>query len=163
GARFAVSGAGAGGKFKLILASDNAQALKISAQNVVRELRGVPGLSNISTTANLDRPEIIVRPNPERAKERGVTTAALGEAVRIAPSGDCDANVARLNLDTRQVYIRVRLPDAARRNLDVLANMRVDGRDGPVPLESVADVSLGSVPSRIDRYDRQRFVTIDAD
>src|SRR5262249_2045695 len=60
-------------------------------------------------------------------------------------------------------YIRVRLPDAARRNLDVLANMRVNGRDGPVPLASIADVSLGSGPSRIDRYDRRRFVTVDAD
>jgi multidrug efflux pump subunit AcrB len=163
GARFTVGGTGPGNKLQLILASDNAEALKATAQGVVRDLRAVPGLSNISTTANLERPEIIVHPHPERAAELGFTAAALGEAVRVATSGDFDANLARLNLDARQVCIRVRLPDSARRNLDVLANMRVDGRNGPAPLSSIADVSLGSGPSRIDRYDRRRFVTIDAD
>jgi multidrug efflux pump subunit AcrB len=163
GARFTIGGSGPGNKLRLILASDNAQALKASAQAIEREMRGVRGLSSISSTASLERPEILVRPDLQRAAERGVTAAALGEVVRVATSGDFDANVARLNLDTRQVYIRVRLPDTARRDLDVIANMHVNGREGPVPLASIADVSVASGPSRIDRYDRRRFVTIDAD
>jgi multidrug efflux pump subunit AcrB len=59
--------------------------------------------------------------------------------------------------------MRVRIADAARENLDTLANMRVRGRDGPVPLSSVADLSIASGPSQIDRYDRHRYVTVDAD
>jgi multidrug efflux pump subunit AcrB len=148
---------------ELILSSDNAQALKASAQELGVQLLGVPGLSNVSTTASLERPEIIVRPDFRRAAERGITTAAIGEVARIATSGDFDAQVARLNLDGRQVYMRVRVADAARQNMDTLANMRVRGRDGPVPLSSVAAVSLESGPSQIDRYDRHRYVTVDAD
>jgi multidrug efflux pump subunit AcrB len=162
GARFALGG-GPGNKLQLILASDNAQALKATAQALERELRGVGSLSNVSTTASLERPEIVVRPDPQRAAEQGVTAAAIGDVVRIATSGDFDSNVARLNLDNRQVYIRLRLADASRRDLDVIASMRVNGRDGPVPLASVASFSLSSGPSRIDRYDRRRFVTVDAD
>ncbi|MCX8475363.1 MAG: efflux RND transporter permease subunit [Sphingomonas sp.] len=163
GARFALGSGGPSEKLQIILASDNAEALKASAQAVERELRGVPGLANITSTASLERPEIIIRPDLERAAERGVTTAAIGDAVRVATSGDFDPQVARLNLDNRQVYIRARIPDAARQDLDTLANMRVEGQGGPVPLSSVATLSVESGPVQIDRYDRLRNVTVSAD
>jgi multidrug efflux pump subunit AcrB len=163
GARFTVGSGGLGEKLNLILSSDDAVALKSTALTMVRQLGGVGRLSNVSSTASLERPEIIVRPDLERAAERGVSAAAIGSVVRIATSGDFDANVARLNLDNRQVYIRVRVADAARQDVNTLANMRVAGRGGLVPLSSVASLSLESGPSEIDRYDRQRYVTVTAD
>src|SRR5690606_26736358 len=87
----------------------------------------------------------------------------IGEVLRIATSGDFDTNVARLNLDNRQVYIRLRLGDDLRKELDTIADMRLSGREGPIPLSSVASVSLSSGPSQIDRYDRRRYVTVQAD
>lgn len=161
GGRFAVGGGGE--QLQLILAGDDARALRAAAQAVERELRGLDGLSNVSTTASLERPEIVVRPDPHRAAERGVTAAAIGDVVRVATSGDFDASVARLDLDDRQLHVRVRLADSARRDLDAIGGLRVAGRDGPVPLASVASVSLSSGPSQIDRHDRRRFVTVDAD
>jgi len=163
GARFTLGGGGASEKLELILAGDDAVALKATAQAVERELRGVPGLSNITSTASLERPEITIRPDPARAAERGVTTEAIGEAVRVATSGDFDTRVARLNLDNRQIYIRARISDAARESIDTIANLRVMGRDGPVPLSSVASVTVESGPSQIDRFDRRRNVTLSAD
>ena len=163
GARFHIGAGRPGEKLELILASDNAQALKARAQELQHELMSLPGLSNVGTTASLERPEIIVRPDLRLAAERGVTTAAMGELVRIATSGDYDAQVARLNLDGRQIYVRVRIADAARQDLDRLSNLRVTGRDGPVPLSSIASLSIESGPSQIDRYDRHRYVTVDAD
>jgi len=162
GARFTLGG-GIGEKLSLILASDNASALKATAQQMERELRGVGKLSNINSTASLERPEIIIRPDAQRAAELGVTTAAIGETVRIATSGDFDAQLAKLNLDNRQIGIRVRMADAARQDLDTLANLRVRARDGVVPLSSVAALSVESGPSQIDRYDRLRYVTVNAD
>jgi multidrug efflux pump subunit AcrB len=164
GARFSVGGGGGPGeKLSLILTSDNAQALKASAQALERGLRNIPGLSNISSTASLERPEIVIRPNAQRAAERGVTTASIGETVRIATSGDFEERLAKLNLDERQVDIRVRLADADRQDISTFANLRVPSRTGLVPLASVADLSVESGPTQIDRYDRHRFVTVNAD
>ena len=163
GARFSISTGGPGGKFALILASDNENALKSTAQAVERELRNVGTLSNINSTADLESPEIIIRPDWHRAADLGVTAELIGETVRIATSGDFDNQLAKLNLDNRQLYIRVRMADTARRDLEAIANLRVRSRTGLVPLASVAKLSLESGSTQIDRYDRQRFVTINAE
>jgi multidrug efflux pump subunit AcrB len=163
GARFALDGGGPGNTLQLILASDNNRALKATVRTLERELRGVAGLSNIRTTASLERPEIVVHPDLQRAAEQGVTAAAIGEVLRIATSGDFDANVARLNLDNRQIYIRLRLADASRKDLDAIAELRVNSREGVIPLSSVASLSLSSGPAQIERYDRRRYVTVQAD
>ena len=163
GARFSISTGGPGGKFALILASDNENELKSTAQAVERELRNVGTLSNINSTADLESPEIIIRPDWHRAADLGVTAELIGETVRIATSGDFDNQLAKLNLDNRQLYIRVRMADTARRDLEAIANLRVRSRTGLVPLASVAKLSLESGSTQIDRYDRQRFVTINAE
>ena len=163
GARFTVGSGGAGEKLSLLLASDNAAALKASGQALERELRGLGTLSNVSSTASLERPEILIRPDARRAAELGVTTASIASAVRVATSGDFDAQLAKLNLDNRQVGISVRLADAALQNIDTLSNLRVPGRAGLVPLSSVAELSVGSGPAQLDRYDRRRFVSVNAD
>lgn len=90
GARFSLGVGGPGEKMSLILASEDTAALKATGQALERQLRGVPGLANITSTASLERPEIVVRPNAQRAAEQGVTTAAIGETVRIATNGDFD-------------------------------------------------------------------------
>ncbi|HWW08251.1 efflux RND transporter permease subunit [Collimonas sp.] len=163
GARFTVGAGGPGEKMQLILAGDNENALKATAQAMERQLRGVGTLSNISSSASLERPEIIVRPDLQRASELGVSTAAIGQVVRIATAGDFSANLAKLNLDNRQVDINVSMPDADRQSLSTFANLHVLGRNGLVPLASVASLSVESGPSKIERYDRRRYVTVSAD
>ncbi|MEE5078262.1 efflux RND transporter permease subunit [Pseudomonas alliivorans] len=163
GARFSLGTGGLGEKMALILSSDDPAALKATAQALERELRDVPGLANITSTASLERPEIVVRPDARQAAERGVTTATIGETLRIATNGDFDAQMAKLNLDNRQISIQVRIPQLARQDLDTIAGLRVRGRDGLVPLSSVADLSVESGPTQIDRYDRRRYANVSAD
>ncbi|GFM85735.1 acriflavin resistance protein [Pseudomonas cichorii] len=163
GARFTVGSGNIGEQMSIILTSDDAVALKASAQAIESELRGVRGLYNVSSTASLERPEITVRPDLVRASESGVSTAAIGETVRIATAGDTDSRLARLNLDNRQVYIRTQLPEAVQQDVESLSNLRVRGREGLVPLGNVAHISIGSGPAQIERYDRRRYVTISAE
>jgi multidrug efflux pump subunit AcrB len=110
GARFSFGAGAPGAKLQIILSSQDAQALKSSAQAIERDLRLLPFLSGIISTASLERPEITVRPDSARAAERGVRTQSIGETLRIALAGDFDAALAKLNLDRRQIDIRVLVP-----------------------------------------------------
>jgi len=93
-----------------------------------------------------------------------VTTAALSQTIRIATLGEIDQNSAKFSLSNRQIPIRVKLPKKSRRDLSVIANLPVQtAGGGSVPLNRVAEISFGSGPSSIQRYNQSRRVLIGAD
>ncbi len=163
GARFTVGVPDAGAKMQLVLRSDDAQALTAAARQAERELRTLSGIGNVSSSASLVRPEIIVRPDFARAADLGVTAASIGETVRVATAGDYEQSLAKMNLDERQVPIRVKLPDAVRADLDAIGRLTVPGANGPVLLSTVADITMESGPAQIDRLNRSRNVTLDVE
>ena len=161
GARVAVGLGGGGEKYVLVLAGEDGAALAAHARLVERELRGIGGIGNVTSTSSLVRPELIVRPDFARAADLGVTSAAIADTLRIATAGDYDQSLAKLNLSQRQVPIVVRLAADARADLDLLSRLAVPGARGPVMLGNVATLTLDSGPAQIDRYDRQRNVNFD--
>jgi multidrug efflux pump subunit AcrB len=158
GVRLKVGLGGSGEKYVLALTSENSAALDAAAKAVEKDLRTIQGLGNIASTASMVRSEIVVKPDFAAAADLGVTSASIGETLRIATVGDYDQALPKLNLDQRQVPILVKLDDAARRDLSVLGKLAVPGARGPVALEQVASLKMSSGPSTIDRYDRSRNV-----
>jgi len=161
GVRSKVGLGGSGEKYILVLTGEDPNALQAAARAVERDLRTIPGLGSIASTASLIRPEIAVRPDFARAADLGVTTAALGDTLRVATIGDYDAALAKMNLSQRQVPIVVRLDDAARQDLSVLERLAVPGKRGPVMLGQVADLEVSGGPAVIDRYDRSRNINFE--
>lgn len=160
GARFNVGPPDTGTKMQLVLRSEDPLALADAAQKVERELRTLQGIGNVSSSAALVRPEIIVRPDFARAADLGVTAASIGETVRVATAGDYDTSLTKLNLAERQIPIRVKLPDAVRADLQAIERLNVPGKNGPVMLGQVASISMESGPAQIDRLNRSRNVTL---
>lgn len=163
GARFNVGPPDSGVKMQLVLRSEDPVALQQAAQKVERELRTLKGIGNVSSSASLVRPEIIVRPDSARAADLGVTAASIGETVRVATAGDYDMNLPKLNLSERQVPILVKLPDNVRADLSAIERLTVPGKNGPVMLGTVASVTMESGPAQIDRLNRSRNVTLDVE
>src|SRR3546814_18765366 len=88
----------------------------------------------------------------------------LAQVLRIATIGDIDANVAKYSEGERRLPIRVRLPESARTQLDVIRNLQVPTLDGQTtPLISVADIDFQAGPGKIIRYDRERLVAVEGD
>jgi multidrug efflux pump subunit AcrB len=161
GVRSKVGLGSSGEKYVLVLTADDPATLMDAAQAVGRDLRTVPGLGNIGSSASLVRPEIAVRPDFARAADMGVTSAAIGETLRIATVGDYDASLPKLNLSQRQIPIVVKLDAAARSDLDLLGRLTVPGARGPVLLSQVATLEFAGGPAVIDRYDRARNITFE--
>ena len=163
GVRSKVGLGGSGEKYILVLTGDDAVALQTAASAVERDLRTLPGLGSVASTASLVRPEIAVRPDFARAADLGVTSAAIGETLRIATVGDYDTSLPKLNLSERQIPIVVKLDPAARQDLDLLARLAVPGTRGPVMLGQVATLSFSGGPAVIDRYDRARNINFEVE
>jgi multidrug efflux pump subunit AcrB len=163
GARFNVGPQDTGVKMQLVLRSEDPVALTAAAQAVERDLRTLKGIGNVSSSASLVRPEIIVRPDFAKAADMGVTAASIGETVRVATAGDYDQALTKMNLAERQVPIRVKLPDAVRADLSAIERLTVPGKNGPVMLANVANITMESGPAQIDRLNRSRNVTLEVE
>ena len=163
GVRITVGPQDVGVKMQIVLQSEDPLALTAAAHVVEGELRGLKGVGNVLSSASLVRPELIVRPNFARAADLGVTAQSIAETLRVATSGDYDISLPKLTLSERQVPIRVKLPDAARTDIDALARLTVPGRFGPVLLGNVATLTMDSGPAQIDRLNRSRNVVLDVE
>ncbi|HJV75644.1 MAG TPA: efflux RND transporter permease subunit [Noviherbaspirillum sp.] len=161
GVRSKVGLGGSGEKYILVLTGEDPNALQAAAQAVEKELRTIPGLGSVASTASLIRPEIAVRPDFARAADLGVTSTAIGETLRIATVGDYDTSLAKMNLSQRQVPIVVKLDESAREDLQVLERLAVPGARGPVMLGQVAELEIAGGPAVIDRYDRSRNINFE--
>ena len=161
GARVKVGFGASAEKYVLVLAGKDGATLNAHAAVVEKELRTIPGIGAVTSSSSLVRPELIVRPDPAKAADLGVSAAAIADTLRIATAGDYDQSLAKMNLSQRQIPIVVRLPAEARSDLALLARLPVPGRHGPVMLGNVATLSIDSGPASIDRYNRQRNVNFE--
>ncbi|MEM9007278.1 MAG: efflux RND transporter permease subunit [Cyanobacteria bacterium P01_F01_bin.86] len=166
GTRISFESQGASGEGKdlpIVLKSDNPTALVEASQALTRQMREIPGLVEVTSTASLVKPEILIRPDPLRASDLGVSVQAIANTAFLATLGDTDSNLAEFTLGDRQIPIRVQLAPAYRDQIDILSQLKVPGEDGTlVPLVAVADINFGSGPAQIDRFDRARQVTVGA-
>jgi multidrug efflux pump subunit AcrB len=163
GVRVKVGLGASGEKYQLALSGEDGRVLAEHAQKVERELRGIPGVGNVTSSSSLVRPELVIRPDFAKAADLGVTSAAIADTLRVALSGDYDQNLAKLNLTQRQIPIVVKLKDAARQDLELISRLTVPSARGPVMLGNLADIELTSGPTQIDRYDRVRNVVIEVE
>ncbi|HEY9663733.1 MAG TPA: efflux RND transporter permease subunit, partial [Allocoleopsis sp.] len=63
----------------------------------------------------------------------------------------------------RQIPIRVQIDPKSRNDLDTIRNLQVQNKNGDlIPLQTVATIDFGSGPSQIDRYNRSRKISVEA-
>lgn len=164
GARVAFKhfGPGGGGSkpVNVILRSNDTMLLTQASDKLLGEMRKLGELRDVTTSAAELRPEVVITPNFTRAAEQGVSVLTIARTARIATQGDIDVNLPKFNTGERQINIRVKIQDEFRGNVESIGNMLVQGRTGLIPLKSVADINMSSGPVQINRYDRQRQITI---
>lgn len=158
GARIQVGLAGNNSQYQLSLSGDDPETLMSTARKLERELRTIPNIGSITSSAALIRPELVIRPDFAKAADLGVTTYDIAETLRIATAGDFDQNLAKLNLSQRQVPIVIKLPLQARQDQELMKRLMVKGSRGPIMLGTIAEVNIESGPSQIDRFNRLRNI-----
>jgi multidrug efflux pump subunit AcrB len=155
---------GTGRDITITLGGSDPVQLNHAANRLLEGMKGMPELVAPRTNADLQRPEIIIKPRTQLAAELGVTTQALSQAIRIATLGEIDQNSAKFSLSDRQIPIRVQLGQQSRQSLSTIENLPVaTATGGSVPLKVIADIKFGSGPVIIQRTNQTRRITVGAD
>ena len=119
----------------------------------------IPGVVDADVGLQLDKPELRIRVDRDRAADLGVDTTDIATSLRIMVGGD--ERVSRyIDAATNEDYdVQLRLDKQYRSDADTISRLYLPSQSGNlVRLDNVVTIEQGVAPSRIERLDRQRTV-----
>jgi HAE1 family hydrophobic/amphiphilic exporter-1 len=143
-----------------ILGPDLHQTAEI-AKKVADRMRRVPGLLDAEPAVSLNSPELQVRIDRQRASDLGVRAADVARAVRLMIAGE--DQISTYKEGDEQYAVTMQLLPEQQRDPERLTRLMIpSSKVGQVRLDNVAAVERGLGPARIDRFNRQFQVMVNA-
>jgi multidrug efflux pump len=147
------------------ISSENLEDLIVDANRfkVFLDSINIPGIEEIKSDFQENKPELIIDVDRERANLEGITTGQIGMEVRTAIFGN---EISKFKKDEDEFPIQLRYNEDLRKNIDALMNMRITYRDmntgklRSIPLSTVAKVKYSNSYGGINRKDLKRVITL---
>lgn len=144
----------------VVLTSEPYDKLQATVAPFVAEMQRHPGLQGVDVDLKLNKPEIKIEIDRQRAADAGVQVEAIGRALETMLGG---RQVTRFKRDGEQYDVMVQLDASARASPRDIADIYVRGRgDTMVPLASLVSVKESVAPRELNHFAQRRAVTITA-
>src|SRR5690606_26185035 len=121
----------------------------------------IPALTDIETSMQAAQPVVGIRVNRDLASEAGISLQQIGSVLQPMLSGE---EVSEWTSSQEETYkLVVRLPEGERSNVEALANLPISRtQTSVIRLSDIADIAMTSGPAEINRQDRSRGATVEA-
>jgi hydrophobic/amphiphilic exporter-1 (mainly G- bacteria), HAE1 family len=138
-------------------------ALSGYADQLLAESAKLGGIVDADTTLKLNKPELRVAIDRERAADLGVDTADIATSLRLMVGGEDRASRFRDESINEDYDVELRLTEADRSDVGTISRLYVpSSRGGLVRLDNLVKITRDTSPSRIDRLNRERQVSLRA-
>jgi HAE1 family hydrophobic/amphiphilic exporter-1 len=129
-----------------------------ATDELIAWMKSQPGFVDIDTSYRGGKPEIAIHIDRDRAADLGVPMASIATTVRSLMA---DEKVSELTVDGDRHDVRMKLDESFRQRPQDLAAVKVRSTTGQlVTLASVANITPGTGPGKIERQNRQRQITV---
>ncbi len=156
---------GAGGRFDIdfVLRGPDIVQLSAYADELAKRSEQLGGIVDIDSSIRLDKPELRVEIDRARAADLGVSTTDIATSLRVMVGGDQEASRYRDESLNEDYDVQLRLEDRYRTDATTISHLYVpSSRGGLVRLDNLVNIRRDTSPSRIDRLDRERQVSLRA-
>ena len=156
---------GAGGRSDIdfVLRGPDIVALSEYAEDLVKRSQKLGGIVDADTSLKLNKPELRVEINRARAADLGVDSTDIATALRLLVGGEDRASRYRDESINEDYDIQLRLNERDRSDAATIQRLFVPStRGGQVRLDNLVDIKRDTSPSRVDRLDRERQVSMRA-
>jgi multidrug efflux pump len=122
--------------------------------------RQIPGLINVDSDLRVNKPQLTVSFDRDRAEDLGVPVSDVATTLQVLLGGNQTSTFTRAN---KQYDVIVQLDPRARATPSDMTGLYVRGRGGElVKLEALATVQEGVGPRELNHFDRVRSATLTA-
>lgn len=139
---------------------NNQDSLQAYAYQVEEIMKSVEGIMYVENLQALNKTELKVQINKEKAAMYRVQEANIDQAVRMAIAGIPTGEIQFDNSESKS-RILVSLPKEKVQDIEVFEKIRIQSLQGKtLPLKSVAEIIFEKTPSNITHIDREPYTTI---
>ncbi|MCI0745546.1 MAG: efflux RND transporter permease subunit [Verrucomicrobia subdivision 3 bacterium] len=146
--------------FNLVIQAQDLGALDKYTSQLVNKLRGEPWLQNVRPSFEVNKPELRLNIDRDRATALGVSIEDISRTLQILFGG---LDLSRIKIGGKEYEVIAQLERASRLTPQALDQLYVrNAAGGLVQLSSVVSYRSGSAPNTIEHYNRLRSATISA-
>jgi HAE1 family hydrophobic/amphiphilic exporter-1 len=156
---------GAGGRFDIDfnLRGPDIVALAGYGDELMKRSQTLGGIVDADTSLKLNKPELRVEIDRARAADLGVDSTDISTALRLMVGGEDRASRFRDESINEDYDVQLRLAEQDRSDVATIQRLYVpSSRGGLVRLDNLVKINRDSSPSRIDRLNRERLVSMRA-
>ena len=156
---------GAGGRFDIDfnLRGPDIVALAGYADDLLKRSQTLGGIVDADTSLKLNKPELRVEIDRARAADLGVDSTDIATALRLMVGGEERASRYRDESINEDYDVQLRLDEKDRSDVATIQRLYVpSSKGGLVRLDNLVNIKRDTSPSRIDRLNRERLVSMRA-
>ncbi|RPJ85334.1 MAG: efflux RND transporter permease subunit, partial [Acidobacteria bacterium] len=151
-------GGGSTNRLYLLIQGREIDQLQTYVMDLITRVKTIPGLVDVDTNFEATQPELRINIDRARAADLGVTIDSLASSMRLLVGGE---EVSKYKEGDEQYEVRLRLDEPFRNNPEGINELLIpSSTQGTVKVSDVAALRLEPGPASIDRYNRQRQVTL---
>lgn len=152
-------GFGGGDPIQFFLQGQDTDQLERMKEEILNEIKDIPGLINLDTSTRSGRPELTIYPNREKMAEVGATVYELALALRSSVEGMVSTQYRELG---NEYDIKISMEDASIDTPEKIRNLPVTIYGHSYLLSQLADVDFASGVNRVTHRDRYKAVMFSA-
>lgn len=144
--------------FQLVIQSDDLKALDKYSRDLVNKLRGEGFLLNLRSSYEVNKPELRLSIDRNRAAALGVSVEDISRTMQILFGG---LDLSRIKLEGKEYDVIAQLSRSSRMTPQDLDRMYVRNNKGElIQMSSLVSRVSGAAPNTIEHYNRLRSATI---
>ncbi|WP_372827177.1 efflux RND transporter permease subunit [Polaromonas sp.] len=144
----------------VIQTSDSYENLNRVVEQMLAEIAKNPGIQSPVSDLRLNKPELRINVNREKAADLGVSVEVVARAIETMLGG---RNVTRYKRDAEQYDVIVQTQASGRRTPEDIEGIYVRGRsDAMIPLSSLVTVRETVSPRELNHFGQRRAASITA-
>ncbi len=153
-------GGGGSNRLSMIVQGPDIDELQKYANALLEKVKEIDGVTDADTSFEATQPELRIDIDRQRAADLGVSMDTLSSTMSTLIGGQ---EVSKFKDGDEQYSVRLRLDEPFRNDPSAMGNIFVPASGGRmVRVSDVAHLTIGNAPASIDRFNRMRQISVNA-
>lgn len=147
-----------GSSLNFIVNGSDLASIAEGAELITQALKEIEGLTNIRSSAEGEKPEVVIDFNPDKLAENGLTPAHVAMSLRTMVEGN---TITQADINNKRTDVVLQLDTGHTASVEMLKKQSIsNGHGGIVALHELGEVMETNNATQISRLDQKEYLQV---